>query len=309
MSDGARGGNWPEVAVTATPDTAEQLEQWLFTAGAVSVTFQDKHDQPILEPAPGEMRLWDDITLVGLFVQAQNRDELVVALHLAAGSMGITLPEYQLRELTDSVWERAWMKDYHPMQFGPRLWVCPSHRPPPSADAINIHLDPGLAFGTGTHATTAQCLSWFGRDTDNNDTPLLDQIVVDYGCGSGVLAIAAAKLGAKAVYAVDIDEQALLATRQNAVDNGVNEQLLISTPDTLQLTNADVIVANILFEPLTTLSERFGNMLSTGGTLLMSGILEEQVEELGIRYNYWFDIEPATAINGWALITATRRPT
>ncbi len=303
------GGDWPEVAVTATPVTVEQLEQWLFTAGAVSVTFQDKNDQPILEPAPGEMRLWDDIVLVGLFAQAQNRDELITALHLAATSNAIALPEYTLRELTDTVWERVWMEDYHPMQFGPRLWVCPSHRSPPDADAIIVQLDPGLAFGTGTHPTTAQCLNWLGTDTHESDNPLQNSIVVDYGCGSGVLAIAAAKLGAKAVYAVDIDEQALLATRQNAVDNGVSDKLLISTPDMLQLTNASLIMANILFEPLTTLSERFADMLCTGGTLLMSGILEEQVEELGISYNYWFDIEPATAINGWALITATRRPT
>lgn len=303
------GGDWPEIAVVATPDTVELLEEWLFAAGAVSVTYQDKSDQPILEPAPGEMRLWDDIILVGLFAQAQNKDELIVSLHLAASSLGLSVPSYELRVLADAVWERAWMDDYHPMQFGPRLWVCPSHREPPDAEAINIKLDPGLAFGTGTHSTTALCLTWLGKDTQTKDKPFQDAIIVDYGCGSGVLAIAAAKLGAKAVYAVDIDEQALTATRQNADDNGVGAQLLISQPDALQISNADVIVANILFEPLTTLSDRFASMLRAGGTLLMSGILEEQVEELGLRYNTWFDLEPTTAINGWALITATRRPT
>jgi len=303
-----KSDGWPEIAVTATPESVEQLEQWLLAAGAVSVTFQDKFDQPILEPAPGEMRLWDDITLVGLFAQAQNTDELSIGLQLAANSLDMQVPDFELRVLADTIWERAWMEDYHPMQFGPRLWVCPSHREPPDADAVVVHLDPGLAFGTGTHATTAQCLSWLGKDTRHCDVPLQGLVIVDYGCGSGVLAIAAAKLGAKAVYAVDIDEQAMLATRQNAVDNDVEEQLLISAPEALQIRNVDVIIANILFEPLTTLADRFAAMLRGGGTLLMSGILEEQVEQLRLRYTYWFDIEPVTAINGWALITATRRP-
>jgi len=288
-------GDWPEVAVSATAQTVDILESWLFAAGAVSITFQDKNDQPILEPAPGEMRLWDDITLVGLFAQAQDRDELISALHIAAHSTGINLPDFELRVLPDAIWERAWMKDYQPMQFGANLWVCPSRQSPPDAAAVIVHLDPGLAFGTGTHATTAQCLHWLGRDTDNNRQPLAGLTVVDYGCGSGVLAIAAAKLGANAVYAVDIDEQAIIATRQNADDNGVLDKLLISKPDTLNLDNADVIIANILYEPLTTLSNRFADMLSAGGTLVMSGILEEQVVEL-------------TARNGWALITASRRP-
>ncbi len=301
-------GDWPEVAVVATPDSVDALEQWLFAAGAVSVTYCDKNDQPILEPAPGEMRLWDDISLIGLFAQAQDIDSLTSALHLAAFGEGISLPDYELRVLADTVWERAWMRDYQPMQFGPKLWVCPSHKPPPDSDAVIVHLDPGLAFGTGTHETTAQCLDWLGRETQTNRKPLMGAVVVDFGCGSGVLAIAAAKLGAKAVYAVDIDEQALQATRQNAADNGVLDKLLISQPEALQLVNADLILANILFEPLTTLSERFAGMVRSGGVLLMSGILEEQVAPLCMGYNKWFDIEPATARNGWALITASRRP-
>ncbi len=301
-------GDWPEVAVVATPETASELEDWLFMAGAVSVTFQDKNDQPILEPAPGEMRLWDDISLIGLFAQAQNPDSLISSLHLAAYSSGLAIPDYELRALPDAVWERAWMQDYRPMQFGQNLWVCPSHVAPPNADAINIQLDPGLAFGTGTHATTALCLSWFGRNTAMQSKPFDGAIVVDFGCGSGVLAIAAAKLGAKMVYAVDIDEQAIMATSQNAAQNGVLDRLTISQPGCLALDNADVIVANILFEPLTTLSERFSTMLKTGGMLLMSGILEDQVDELQMSYNSWFEFGPTTVRNGWALTTATRRP-
>ena len=301
-------GDWPEVAVVATPETVESLENWLFLAGAVSVTFQDKHDQPILEPAPGEMRLWDEISLIGLFAQAQCPDALVSSLHLAAHSAGLAMPQYELRVLPDTIWERAWMQDYQPMQFGPNLWVCPSHTAPPDVDAINIDLDPGLAFGTGTHATTALCLGWLGRNTATNRAPLEGEIVVDYGCGSGVLAIAAAKLGAKLVYAVDIDDQAILATRQNALQNGVFDRLVIGHPNVLERETIDVLMANILFEPLTTLSDSFAFLLRSGGTLLMSGILQEQVDELSMSYNRRFKIEPATARDGWALMTATRRP-
>jgi len=301
-------GDWPEVAVVATPATAAALEDWLFVAGAVSVTFKDKNDQPILEPAPGEVRLWDEISLIGLFAQAKDPESLISSLHLAAYSTGLALPDYELRALPDAIWERAWMRDYRPMQFGPKLWVCPSHKATPDADAVNIRLDPGLAFGTGTHATTAQCLTWLGRDTATNRTPFEGATMVDFGCGSGVLAIAAAKLGAKVVYAVDIDEQAILATCQNATENAVLDKLKIGQPDALMLDNADVIIANILFEPLTTLSERFADMLRTGGMLLMSGILEEQVDELSMSYNRRFEFAPATVRNGWALMTATRRP-
>lgn len=301
-------GDWPEVVVVATPETAAVLEDWLFMAGAVSVTFQDKNDQAILEPEPGEVRLWDDISLIGLFAQAQDLDSLISSLYLAAHGSGLAMPEYELRALPDATWERAWMQDYQPMQFGPKLWVCPSHIAPPDADAVNIRLDPGLAFGTGTHATTAQCLGRLGRDTATQRRPFDSATVVDYGCGSGVLAIAAAMLGAKMVYAVDIDEQAILATRQNAGENGVLDKVTISQPDGLAIDNVDVIVANILFEPLKTLSERFASMLRTGGMLLMSGILEEQVDELHLSYNKWFEFEPTTVRNGWALITATRRP-
>lgn len=300
--------DWPEVVVSTTPDNVALLEEWLFTAGAVSVSYQDKNDQPILEPEPGEMRLWDDIVLVGLFAQASNTDDLQSELYLSAAATGIALPEFQLRVLADAVWERAWMQDYQPMQFGPKLWVVPSHQEPPDPNATIVHLDPGMAFGTGTHPTTALCLSWLGNKTGTIDQPLQHATVVDYGCGSGVLAIAAAKLGATSVIAVDIDQQALIATRQNAADNGVLDRITVAHPDELSIANIDLVMANILYEPLTTLSDRFADALVGGGTLLMSGILQEQVAPLGISYNKWFDFEPATVSNGWALLTATRRP-
>ena len=284
------------------------LENWLFAAGAVSVTYLDKHDQPILEPEPGEMRLWNDIVLVGLFAQATDTDTLQSGLHLAAAAQGMTTPPFELRVLADTVWERAWMQDYQPMQFGPSLWVCPSHQAPPDPHATIVHLDPGMAFGTGTHPTTALCLSWLGKLASTHPLPLSGQVVVDYGCGSGVLAIAAAKLGAETVYAIDIDEQALIATRQNAAANGVLGHIRVAQPDTADISPADLLIANILYEPLTSLSERFAGVLAAGGRLLMSGILEDQVAPLSMHYNKLFDLEPATVSNGWALLTATRHP-
>jgi len=304
-------GDWPEVVISATHDTAELLEQWLFASGAVSVTYQDKNDQPILEPAPGEMRLWDDIQLVGLFAQARNTESIHSALLLSAAAMDMPVPPFELRILADAVWERAWMQDYQPMQFGPKLWVCPSHCDNPDKDAVIVNLDPGLAFGTGTHETTDQCLQWLGRQTQQSRTPLAGTKVLDYGCGSGVLAIAAALLGSQAVIAVDIDQQALDATRQNAEQNGVLQQLHIGFPDTSELVmqqQVDLILANILFEPLTTLAERFAGSLRSGGQLVMSGILLEQVAPLSMSYNKWFEIAPVTEKNGWALMTAIRRP-
>jgi ribosomal protein L11 methyltransferase len=305
-------GDWPEVVIAATNDTAERYEQWLFAAGAVSVTYQDKNDQPILEPAPGEMRLWDDIQLVGLFAQGENTESIHAALLLSAAAMGLAAPTFELRILQDAVWERAWMQDYQSMQFGPKLWVCPSHCANPDQDAVIVHLDPGLAFGTGTHETTDQCLQWLGRNTQQSSTPLSGLNVLDYGCGSGVLAIAAALLGAPSVIAVDIDQQALDATQQNASDNGVLQQLQIGYPDDAELlpqsAQFDLILANILFEPLTHLAERFAGLVRPGGQLVMAGMLSEQVAPLSMSYNKWFEIAPETDKNGWALMTATRRP-
>ncbi len=300
--------DWPEISVCATPATAEALEEWLFAAGAVSVTYKDSHDQPILEPAPGEIPLWDEITLVGLFAQATSIDDLHSSLHLAAIDNSLSVPDYALNILQDTVWERTWMADYQPMQFGPHFWVCPSHCVFPDEQAINLKLDPGLAFGTGTHPTTAQCLQWLGEKTGASLQPLAGKTVIDFGCGSGVLAIAALLLGAGSAYAVDIDKQAILASCQNADINGVSKKLHTGYANELQLPCADITMANILFEPLTTLAERFAAVTSSGGQLVMSGILEHQVEPLCMRYNPWFDFHPVSAYNGWALLTATRRP-
>ena len=306
------GDSWPEVGVPATPDTSDTLEAWLFEAGALAVTLHDARvdddiSHAVLEPAPGEVRLWDALTLVGLFAQGDDDAALAVALAGAAESLGLSLPEYRVSRLAERVWERAWMADYAPMRFGPRFWVCPHHHAAVDPDAVTLRLDPGLAFGSGTHATTAQCLAWLGRGTDDTLTPFAGRRVIDYGAGSGVLAIAAALLGARDVRAVDIDPQALLATSANARANGVDARLAVSLPDAMDDTPADVLLANILSGPLESLAETFARHLVPGGTLVLSGLLESQIELLLVRYNSWFDFAPGRSRDGWALLEATRR--
>jgi len=297
---------WPEVHVRATPETAESLEDWLFAAGAVSVSYRDEQDQPILEPAPGEVRLWEHIELIGLFTQDYTPNRVHDAMMLAAAANGVEPATYSLTLLGDQVWERAWMDAYEPMQFGPSLWVCPSHRPFVDESAINIKLDPGLAFGTGTHATTALCLKWLGA-LETDGSALAGQQIVDYGCGSGVLAIAAAKLGAGQLLALDIDPQALIATRQNAVANGVSDLIdtVSEVPTTFEA--CDLLMANILFQPLMQLADAFASMVRANGKLVMSGLLEEQIEPLRLRYNDAFDFELDEVQDGWALLVASRR--
>ena len=313
MASGAVAEAWPEVGVPATPASSDALEAWLFEAGAVAVTLHDAQvdddvSHAVLEPAPGEVRLWDTLTLVGLFARGTDDTALATALAGAAGALDMDLPEYRVSRLAERVWERAWMADYAPMRFGPRFWICPNHHAAPDPDAVTLGLDPGLAFGSGTHATTAQCLAWLGRRTDETLAPFEHRRVIDYGTGSGVLAIAAALLGARDVRAVDIDPQALLATVENARANGVDARLAVSRPEAMDEAPADVLLANILLGPLEALAERFAALLVPGGTLVLSGLLVTQIEPLALRYNAWFDFAPGTSRDGWAFLEATRRP-
>ena len=216
---------WLEVRLDTSQAGAEQLEDWLFDAGALSVTLQDSLPDDalahaVLEPMPGEVRLWAELTLVGLFELGMNIEELYDRLYLSAARLGLAVPVIRVSRLADREWERAWMDTFQPMQFGERFWICPREQPPIDESAINLKLDPGLAFGTGTHATTAQCLSWMGGQTVRSLQPLQGLSVIDYGCGSGVLAIAALLLGAENAWAVDIDPQAITATLDNAGHNG-----------------------------------------------------------------------------------------
>ncbi|MGH8338382.1 MAG: 50S ribosomal protein L11 methyltransferase, partial [Gammaproteobacteria bacterium] len=213
-----------------------------------------------------------------------------------------TLPPHEFSLLEEREWSREWLKDFKPMRFGRRLWIVPSACAPPDATAVNIRLDPGLAFGTGAHATTALCLEWL------DGTKLTGKTVIDYGCGSGILAIAAALLGALHVWAVDNDPQALTATQDNAARNRVISALKISLPDQLPVAKADVLLSNILAAPLVELAPCFAAHLKSGGSLVLSGILDSQRDEIHNAYAPWFQFAGDMQSDGWVRMDGLRLP-
>ena len=288
----------------------EPYEDALLAAGAASITLEDEGDDPVLEPLPGTTPLWPRVRLKALFDGDIDADRLLLSLTTELGdSFSEPLCNARFETLADRPWEREWLKDFKPMLFGERLWICPggqlpANREPPTADRqVLLELDPGLAFGTGTHPTTALCLEWLDA------ADVAGKRVIDYGCGSGILAIAAAKLGAASVCAVDIDPQALLATHDNAERNGVAQLITSQMADDASLPSADILLANILAGPLDSLAPRFAALVRTGGNLVLSGILRNQATAVATRYAPWFDIAPAVVRDDWARLDGVRRPT
>ena len=291
---------WLQLTLEATHSNSEQLSNLLSQAGAASVTLQDAHDDPIFEPPPGSTPLWKELLLTGLF-EADVQIESV--LNFIKSNYG-ELPPYTLNPLEDKDWVRAWMDDFKPMQFGQRVWICPSWHTPPDPEAVNIMLDPGLAFGTGTHPTTSLCLQWLDQ---NFQAPAE---VIDYGCGSGILGIAANLLGATQVYAVDLDPQALMATQANAEKNHVLERLeIFSVPEfkrRFQTLQCPLLLANILAGPLVDLSEMLASHVAPNGKIVLSGILAEQAEKVSLAYQQWFTIDEVTQDGDWVRIVGTK---
>ena len=299
----------PFLQLTLTIGTADPApyEDALLAAGAMSITLEDAADDPVLEPAPGVTPLWPHVKLKALFDSAASPDDIRSMVSAAAAS---PLPPLSFELLRDRAWEREWLKDFRPMQFGRRLWICPggqrpplseSHRGSQSPVACLIELDPGLAFGTGTHPTTALCLEWL------DGAALAGQRVIDYGCGSGVLGIAALKLGAAHVLALDIDAQALIATQDNALRNGVAEAMSVQLVTDAPLAPVDLVLANILAGPLEQLAPTMATLVRAGGRLVLSGILRDQAEAVAERYAPWFDIAPAIFRDDWARLDGVRR--
>ena len=276
---------------------ADRAEAAFEAAGAVSVTYSDDADQPVLEPKPGEQPLWAHTRITGLFPHDVDLDGAIATLlaHLDIPR----LPEARLATLDDRDWTREWLKDFKPLQFGRRLWVVPTAFEPPAPDDVNLVLDPGLAFGTGTHPTTALCLEWLdGLDLEG-------RTVVDFGCGSGILAIAAALLGAKEVFATDIDPQALTATRDNAQRNGVVDRISLCLPDAMPAVQADVVVANILAGPLAELADTLVGHVAPGGRLALAGLLSDQAANVQSAYTGLLPLEVRSEREGWALLAGT----
>lgn len=297
--------SWLQIKIAVNPEQAEGFEDLLLEAGCAAVTFQDAADNPIFEPDLGTTPLWQSTIVTGLFSAEHDLETTLDHIRTAIPSLVSSnqpLPEVTAEILEDKDWERAWMDMYHPMQFGKRLWVCPSWRDVPDPNAINLMLDPGLAFGTGTHPTTALCLEWLDSIELNN----LD--VMDYGCGSGILGIAALLLGAAKVSAVDIDPQALIATRDNLQRNQLAEDLLTTyLPPQVPNTQVDLLIANILAGPLIQLQPTFATLIKSGGQLLLSGLLDTQAQELQQAYSQHFIINEVATKDHWIRISATRR--
>ena len=276
----------------------EKLNEW----GALAVTLTDAGDQPVLEPGPGQTPLWSRVTITGLFASDTDPDNIASRV---AALIGVDqVDSFHAEHIEDKVWEREWMKDFGPMQFGRRLWICPTNQPPPDEAQVIIVMDPGLAFGTGTHATTALCLEWL----DAIDPAGLT--VVDYGCGSGILAVAAARLGARRVIAVDNDPQALQATRSNAMDNDVDDKIEVMDPLAIvrmeTTIRADILLANILAGPLIELAAHFAALVAPQGRIVLSGILAEQEVDVATRYARWFDMKDRRDRDGWLRLSGQR---
>ncbi len=290
--------SWIQLRIDSDSEHAEQIGNMLSANGAQAVTFVDAKDTPMYEPKPGETMLWPDTQVVGLFSAANDMKAVIQRLEQSK-VLGKGF-KHKLDQLEDKDWEREWMDNFHPMQFGKRLWICPSWRDVPDPDAVNVMLDPGLAFGTGTHPTTALCLRWL----DSLD--LEGKTVVDFGCGSGILALAALKLGAKEVIGIDIDPQALQASMENARRNGVEDRLSVYLPEDQPQLEADVVMANILSGPLIELQSVITAYCKTGGKLVLSGILEEQVEKIEAAYQASFSLEPSAVEGDWARVSGIR---
>jgi ribosomal protein L11 methyltransferase len=290
---------WIQLRVSTTEEKAEQVSDMLLGWGAQAVSFIDAHDTPIYEPMPGEVIYWTNTVVVGLFDAGHPMDKVVTQLkQVSLFKDGV---DYKLEQLEDKDWEREWMDNFHPIKFGTRLWVCPSWRDIPDPSAVNVMLDPGLAFGTGTHPTTALCMQWL----DATIKP--EQSVVDFGCGSGILGIAALKLGAKRVVGIDIDPQAIEASTANAKRNNVEGKIELYLPkDQPRGFQADVVVANILAGPLAELKAVISAYVKPGGVLALSGILESQAQSVIDAYRDEFSFDPIALQDEWVRLSARK---
>lgn len=291
---------WIQLRIEVDEKQADAISELLSEAGAAAVSLEDAADQPLYEPPPGATPLWRATRVVGLFEAGADTEAVLCEARALLG------PNAPLRAeavpLVERDWVRAWMDDFHPMQFGRRLWICPSEFPPPTdPDAVCLLLDPGLAFGTGTHPTTALCLEWL----DHHSPSGLD--LIDYGCGSGILAIAALRLGARHAACVDNDPQALQATRDNAVRNDVAAALATYLPQSLPPIQTDLLLANILANPLIELAPRFAELVRPGGAVVLSGILAEQADAVAAAYEPAFELGPRATCEGWVRLEGRRK--
>jgi ribosomal protein L11 methyltransferase len=286
---------------TLDPEAAEGACEAL---GAIAVTFGDSADDPVLEPAPGEVRLWPATRVTALFDLGHSvRPPTALAATLGE-ALGLAPPLVRAAPVVDRVWEREWLKDFHAMRFGRRLWICPRHERVEAPDAVVVSLDPGLAFGTGTHPSTALCLEFLDAHAPELRAPA--ELVIDYGCGSGILALACALLGAQAIHCFDIDPQALIATRDNACANGVAARVQVHESAATLPQRVDVLLANILSGPLRELAPAFAGHVRGGGYVVLAGLMDADAADVTAAYAPWFDVSRSGSRDGWVCLAGRR---
>lgn len=290
--------SWVQLSLQIAEHEAEQASDLFSEAGAVSVSYEDAGNQPLFQVGTDQVGLWQTVKVIGLFTAEIDIEQ--VELLLSSQLEGIDSFNWRHEQLDDQVWEIAWKDHFQPMRFGERLWVCPTDADLPAENAVCIRMEPGLAFGTGTHPTTALCLEWL-------DSQHLDgKTVIDYGCGSGVLGIAAAMLGAEQVWAVDIDAEAVDATIENAHNNSVADKINTCFPEDCQIQTADIVLANILANPLIELKSQLIEMLQPQGQLVLSGILENQADKIVQEYERDFRFGATVELDGWVRLVGLK---
>ena len=290
---------WHQISVITSEDLAPRLADLFDKLGAVSVTYMDAEDEPVYEPAIGETKIWTNTEVIALY--ELDTEPTLIKARFNALFKPEQLLNWQDEIVLDQEWERAWMEFYQPMKFAGKLWVCPTGQEQHESGTVCLTLDPGLAFGTGTHPTTALCLEWLSSHG------LTGKTVIDYGCGSGILAVAAVLLGAKEAHAVDIDPQAITATQSNALKNQVQDKITCYLPEQFTPFQADVVLANILAKPLIDMAEQICNLLASGSRLVLSGILQEQAEPVLNAYQHHITFNTPVQKEDWIRLEGVKR--
>jgi len=290
---------WHQISVITQENLAPQLADFFSDLGAVSVTYMDAEDEPVYEPAIGETKIWSNTQVIALY--ELDADPELIKTQVYQQFNQDDLHDWIYEAIADQEWERAWMEYYKPMKFADRLWVCPTDQEQHESGTVCLTLDPGLAFGTGTHPTTALCLEWLASHE------LSAKTVIDYGCGSGILAVASVLLGAKVAHAVDIDPQAITATESNALKNKVEDNIKTYLPEQFTPFQADIVLANILAKPLIDMAEQICALVVLGGQLVLSGILYEQAESVINAYQHQITFSPLVQQEDWIRLDGVKR--
>ena len=290
---------WHQISVITQENIAPKLADYFSDLGAVSVTYMDAEDEPVYEPAIGETKIWSNTQVIALY--ELDADPELIKSQVYKQFNHDDLHDWVYEAIADQEWERAWMEYYKPMKFADRLWVCPTDQEQVESGTVCLTLDPGLAFGTGTHPTTALCLEWLASHK------LSAKTVIDYGCGSGILAVASVLLGAKVAHAVDIDPQAITATESNALKNKVEDKIKTYLPEQFTPFQADIVLANILAKPLIDMAEQICALVVSGGSLVLSGILHEQAESVINAYQREIIFSPLVQQEDWIRLEGIKR--